>query len=326
LSIPSANADRRSRLLGIKLTTLVREHLGIDALDAQPSLFAPGSALIVDGTGWVLLDTVPERGLGPALAWAMRSGVDVLSVIAERHTGLLARRAMAFRGRIDVWHADERRLLPAVAEPLVAPPAARTEHLALVDLIRAGGAEPNVEHGVVVGEVRGLEVCRVVDTAAGDVALEVGVGAHDREAFAIMHGDVPTVAALADVVRVVTGHRDPTTPQHPLNRLGAERFLRWRLERQPDLIDALSVRPAEPPVPRPNLKDPFPCSAIADRDGVDVGVVCSWGVDLDVVPYAADVQARYGSALIVMPVRDLLAVTRELAVGLTHPVELISID
>ena len=60
---------------------------------------------------------------------------------------------------------------------------------------------PNVEHGVVTGEVRGLEVCRVVDDPhTGAVRLEVGVGAHDREAFTIMHGDVPTVDALAGVV------------------------------------------------------------------------------------------------------------------------------
>lgn len=320
-----ADDDRRSRLLGIKLTTLVREHLGVDALEAQLSPFSPGAALIVDGAGWVLLDRAPERGLGPALAWATRAGVDDLQVIAERHTGLLARRARAFRGTIDVWHAEERLLLPAVAEPLVPPPSARVDHLALIDLIRAGGAVPNVEHGVVVGEVRGLEVCRVVETPAGDVALEVGVGAHDREAFAAMHGDVPTIEALADVVRVVTRHRDEATPSHPLNRLGAERFLRWRLERDPELIGARSVRPTEPPVPRPNLKDPFPCSALADRDGTEVGVVCSWGVDLDVVPYAADAQAQHGSTVIALRRRDLLPVTRELAARLAQPVELIGI-
>lgn len=326
MPVPQADEDRRGRLLGVKLTTLVREHLEVGTLAAQPSVFAPGSAVIVENAGWVLLDAAPQRGLGPSLAWAARSGVEALHLIAERETGLLARRAQAFEGPIDVWHADERRLLQAVAEPLVAPPPAPPEHLALVDLIRAGGAVPNVEHGVVVGEVRGLEVCRVVDTATGDVALEVGVGAHDRQAFAMMHGDVPTAVALADVVRVVTRYRDPSTPQHPLNRLGAERFLRWRLEQRPELIGARSVRPAEPPVPRPNLKDSFPCSAVADRDGVDVGVVCSWGVDLDVVPYTADVQAQYGPAVIVVPSRDLLPVTRELAARLLRPIELIGVD
>ena len=71
-----------------------------------------------------------------------------------------------------------------------------------------------VEHGVVTGEVRGLEVCRVVDVddGGGRVRLEVGVGPHDREAFAIIHGDVPTRAALAGVVAAVAAARRPTRP------------------------------------------------------------------------------------------------------------------
>ncbi len=55
-----------------------------------------------------------------------------------------------------------------------------------------------VEHGVLVGEVRGLEVCRVVDDPhLGTTRLEVGVGAHDREAFQMLHGDVPAIELLA---------------------------------------------------------------------------------------------------------------------------------
>ena len=148
-----------------------------------------------------MLEDGPERGLGPALAWALRQEPTALHVLAERETGLLARRAEAFAFPIGVWHVDERTLLPGVAEPIMAPTAPRPEHVALMPTIEIGGAQPVVEHGVVLGEVRGLEVCRVVDdVATGAVRLEVGVGAHDREAFAIMHGDVPTESALRGVV------------------------------------------------------------------------------------------------------------------------------
>ena len=116
------------------------------------------------------------------------------------------------------------------------------------------GAVPVVEHGVVSGEVRGLEVCRVVDDPqTGAVRLEVGVGAHDREAFAIVHGDVPTVEALAGVVDAVKAHRSPGTP-HPLNRLAPERLLRWRLEQEPSLVGLASVTPTQPPVPRRSVE------------------------------------------------------------------------
>ena len=281
--------DRRARLRGIKLQALVRDHLGRD-LAPELGAFPPGAALVESGVAWVLLEDEPERGLGAALAWSHRRRGDALHVLADRSTGLLARRAGGFRVPITVWHVDGRALLPAVAEPPIVPPAPAPAHLALVDAIVAGGAVPVIEHGVVTGEVRGLEVCRVVDDVhTGAVRLEVGVGAHDREAFAIVHGDVPTVEALSGVVDAVTGQRG-VDAQHPLNRLAPERLLRWRLEQQPaQLGPRRASQPAQPPVPRPNVKDRVPCTATGRRDdGSTVLLVCSVGVDLDLVPYAID--------------------------------------
>ena len=147
---------------------------------------------------------------------------------------------------------------------------------------------------MVTGEVHGLEVCRVVDDPhTGAVRLEVGVGAHDREAFAILHGDVPTVEALAGVVAAVAEHRRPDGAPHPLNRLAPERLLRWRLQEQPSLLGLTDVVPIQPPVPRRSIKDRAACSALGRRDdgtehGSDVLVVCTSGGDLDVIPYTID--------------------------------------
>jgi hypothetical protein len=219
-----------------------------------------------------------------------------------------------------------------------------------------------IEHGVVAGEVRGLEVCRVVEADGPDgrvVRLEVGAGVHDREAFAIMHGDVPTREALAGVVGAVAEVRDVSSQAHPLNRLCPERFLRWRLEQEPWLIDLASVEPAPPPTPRRNLKDRTPCSALGRRlDGSPVVVVCSVGVDLDLIPYAADARlaatawggmrsdesgagatapngdgpdgdGRNGDGLdvvVALPSRDIVPATTELAGWLRHSVTLVSVD
>jgi hypothetical protein len=229
-----------------------------------------------------------------------------------------------------------RRLVAAEPDPVPLPPPARPEHLALAELIRAGGATPVVEHGVVTGEVRGLEVCRVVDdpvTAA--VELQVGVGVHDREAFRMIHGHIPTVEALAGVVDAVLGHRRPDVPQHPLNRLGAERLLRWRLEQSPQLVGAARLAPTDPPVARTNVRDAVPCLAIgADADGAPVTVVCSTGVDLDLAPYAADarlaVAARTGvdagRTVVALPGRDRLPLTEQLLGLLRQSVEVVSVD
>jgi hypothetical protein len=336
--IDAAAAERRSRLRGIKLRTLVGDHLG-RAVTADPATFPPGtSALVDDDLAWVLVDDDPARGLGPALAWARRRDAHALHVLAECDTGLLARRAAAFSLPITVWHVDGRTLEPASAASLTAPPGPNPAHLSLLPVIEAGGATPVIEHGVVIGEVRGLEVCRVVDDPVDDHArLEVGIGVHDREAFALIHGDIPTADALAGVVDAVTRHRG-TGADHALDRLVPERLLRWRLEQDSGDLGLDSLAPAEPPVPRPNVKERAPCSARGRRaDGSEVVVVCSVGVDLDLIPYATDAR-RLGESqpgvgggtmesaetLIVLPSRDLVPITVELAGLLDQAVALVS--
>ena len=304
----------------MKLQALVRDHVGGDPA-LEPGELSPGAALLHDRDAWVLVADRPERGLGGAIAWAVRHDAQRLHVVADAGTGTLARRALGFSFPIDVWHVDGRTLLPAVAEPLPVATAVPAPHREFEPMIVVAGAVPHEEFGVLSGEVWGLEVCRVVDDEfTGAVRLEVGVGEHDREAFQLLHGDRPTAEALADVVEAVATHRRPGAAGHPLNRLAAERALRARLVAEPSLIGAAAVRPVPPPVPRPNLKDPVPCVAIATVDGEQVTVVCSSGVDLDVMPYAVDARTSTGveRCVVAMPARDAVDIQRRLA-ALTAP-------
>jgi hypothetical protein len=332
---PDRSATRRRQLLGLKLRALVRDHTGVES---DPVAFAPGAATVLRDHAWVLLDDgpgqQPTRHLGSALAWALRQGAAALHLIADTDSGVLARRAAAFSFPIEVWRSDGRRLEAAVAEPLGEPPAPDPAHLAMRELIVAGGATPVIEHGVVFGEVRGLEVCRVVaDPSDGRVRLEVGVGVHDREMFQLVHGDVPTVDALAGVVDAVLRHRDLSAPQHPLNRLAGERFLRWRLQQAPHLVGARELAAVPPPIARANVLDAVPCVAAGlDLAGGPLVVVCSTGVDLDLVPFTTDAQAddarvrEAARTVIAVPVRDRLGVTVELAGLVERPLEVLAID
>jgi hypothetical protein len=330
--------ERHRRLLGMKLRALVADHTGAPPSPADAASFPNGAALLDDDAAWVLLEGRAARSLGAALAWAIRRGAVSLDVVADHDTGLLARRANRLAFPVRVWFAEGRTLLPAVPEPLPAPPPALETHLAMAPMISAAGATPNVEHGVVVGEVRGLEVCRVVDhPTIGHIAdvdgapvvpdagvlLEVGVGPNDREAFRLIHGDIPTVEALAAVVESVTRNRSSETTQHPLNRLGQERLLRWQLEQDPSLVGLAAVRPSEPPLPRENLKDPVPCVAIGtDASGASVVVVCSVGIDPDLVGFVADVQEMYDLPVTVaLRRRDHVSITVDLLGLLATPVD-----
>ncbi len=298
----STNDTRKSQLLSLKLRALVRDHLARSNDDGiAPAVFARGAAVIESGNSWVLVEKQTSRGLGPALLWSLKEGASTLNVLAESGTGILARQAAWLDFPITVWHVNDRTLIPAVAEPFPDERQPSTEHAAFVPLIVQGGATPVVEHGIVAGEVLGLEVCRVVDDpVTGAARLEVGMGAHDREAFAMLHGDKPKVDALADVVKNVKQHRRPGALPHPFNRIAPERMLRAVILDAPKMVGAVSLDVCDPPMRRTNVLDITPCVARGKTfDGGDVVVLVTSGADPDIVPFALDARAfvdhRHGS-------------------------------
>lgn len=324
-----ADAERRSRLLSLKLRALVRDHTGGDD-SGDAAVFEPGAALVRDDAVWLLVESETERALGRAVAWSLaRDGSNrmPIKILVERDSGLLARRAALFGLDVEVWHVDERSLLPAIADPHLPFVSVKPEHLAFTAVIEAAGAEVNTEHGVVVGEVAGLEMCRVVDDeTTGETRLEVGIGAHDREAFATVHGHLPTAEALRQVIDAVAPHRVEGAAPHPFNQFGAERLLRWQVMKEPSRASFVTLSPAEPPVVRKNLKDAVPCVARGTTvDGRDAVAVFASGIDLDVVPFAVDAAAREGIDHVVVSLRsrDVVPSIERLAAACRTPVHIV---
>lgn len=285
----------------------------------------------------MLVDDEPVRRLGGALAWARRTGAtDVHLLVDDRESAcVLARRASAFVHPPKVWWVDGRALEEVEAAPIpafVAPhPAAELDAVLLAD----AGLEVVIEQGQVIGEVRGLEVARVVVepdplTGAERSRIEAGVGRFDREQFALMHPELNQPEAIARVIDIVRGYRRAGAPPHPLNQLVPERWLRAALVADPSLVDAEELRPVESAVPRRNLRETVPASAMGtDLDGRPLLVVCSTGVDLELVPTAADdrlAHAPDARLVLVVPERDVLPVTTELAGALRRPAEVRAVD
>jgi hypothetical protein len=280
-----------------------------------------------------MLDERPDAGLGRALVWAERERLGELHLIVDdvEAAGVLARRAGLFGRPPRVWQVEGRSLRPA--EPVDPPPALEPPAIAReqVALLRGAGVEVVVERGEIRGEVLGLEVARVVvddGDATGEptARIEVGVGRHDREAFAMLHGEVPTAAALASVVDKVRRHRASDAEAHPLGRLAAERWLRSIVMADPGAVGARHLAPAEPTIARDGVKDVAPAVAFGDdADSRPLVVACSVGIDLDLVPAAADArQALHPEArlVVVVPERDAHPVTRRLVGALARPAEL----
>lgn len=264
------------------------------------------------------------RALGGALAWGRQHDVSSLHVVVEDAdaAGFLARRAALFASpTVTVSVAEGTSLRPADPAPLPEQPPLRAADAELAPLIVQAGADPVVEHGVLSGEVLGLEVCRVVDGR-----LQVGVGKHDREAHLLMHSDRPPVEALADAVRLVREVRTPDEgAPHEMRRLAAERWLRAVVCRRPELVGCDRLEPVPPPVPRGDLRVPAPAPAVGD----DIVVVCSVGIDTDLVPTAADARLAYAPdarLVLVVPAADDHPLTRALAAQLRHPAEVLAVS
>jgi hypothetical protein len=328
------DAERRAALLGVKLGALVASAVGSSA-HLRPAPFAAGAGLVEDrsggGVGWVLADVDPARALGPAVVWAGRNGVGALHLLVDDAgaAGLLARRAPLFALSPSISRVAGRALEAAAPVAHVVEPPLDPRLVEVASMFVAAGCDRVVEHGRVVAEVAGLEVARVSIGADGEPLLEVGVGRFDREAHAMISGGDIDAARLAEVVRLVAGHRRPGAPPHPLKSLVPERALRARVVATPSLVGAERLVAVPPVVEAPDLRTALPAPAVGEAgDGAPVVVVCSTGIDLDVVPTAADTwlrDGRGGRLVVAVPTRDVHRVTEELAGALVVPAEVVGV-
>jgi hypothetical protein len=297
--------------------------------------FPHGATLRRDGTAWILVEKV-DRSLGACLWWGEAQGAEDLHVLAEpaEVAATLARRASYFHPAPTVWSVQGRDLHPAPATALPPEPALPPGHAELAPLILEAGAEPVVEHGRLVGEVRGLEVARVEDHE-GEVRLSIGVGKHDRQARTMMSGALmdpaEATAVLRQVVDDVGRRRAPGAPVHPAFSLAPERWLRSVVVSSPERVGARELAVSSPADPRPNLlgRSPAPAAGI-DGDGRPVVVVCSTGLDPELVPVAAEARVLAvrerpeldGARLVlVLPHGDDHRITHRLAERLTDPAQ-----
>lgn len=321
--------------MSAKLRAVARTRVG-DAVDrATPGVVPGGSALVVGGDAWVLAEDGAGRSLGPALAWALRHGARSLVLVAATDAGSLARRASFFDFPIEVAVADGRSLRTASPQSMPSEPGLDPRAEAFGPAIERAGAEVVIEGGLVLAEVRGLEVARVVaaEPIPGvdeqpPLRLEVGVGKHDREAHQMVGAHDPA-ERLFDVVRTVLEHRVPGGEGHAAYHLATERWLRWVLVRHPEVVGASRLHVVPSPVWRADLRQPAPAPAAgAAEDGSSLLVVCSAGIDLDLVPAAIDAwqsDGRKPRLVLAVPEGDDHRVTRDIAALASVPAEVVAV-
>jgi hypothetical protein len=324
--------EQRSRLRRARLSSLVRD-LGGEVPDGSITDTPALTAASDGGTAWAVTDDPGPGAVAAAVLWAERAGSGRLVLLVDDLAGSTARWAGWFDRDIEVRQVTGSTSRPVEAAPLPGPvPAVDDE--ALRAELTAAGLEVVVEHGVVRGEVLGLEVARLVVWPLelggdGEVHLEAGVGRFDRDATAAMHAGESSTAALERATATVRAHRSPGAGTHPLALLARERWLRAAIVAEPALVGADRLVPVETTVPRASVRDTAPAAAAGrDDEGRPLVVVCSAGADLALVPVAADTRAAVdpdARLLLALPARDLLASTTRLAALLRRPAELVGL-
>ena len=305
--------------------------------DIEVSEFGQAVGLVIDDVAWVLVTGNYERSLGPALMWALRKNATSLKLLLSERAGELARISAHFDFAIEVFEVDAA----GVARVAVPKDATKIEVSVademFADFIKSAGADVVREHGVISGEVCGLEVCRVVRATsasdldgAGESELEIGVGAHDRETFKLLHGRTATVESLRKVIAEVAARRAVGAQVHPLNQLARERMLRHYVCLSPQLVGAKSLQPAQPPIARTNLKDVVPCCAVGvSLTGEKMVVIFNVGVDPDVVSFGADARGQINASadlVFAMPTRDIVPAVEQIVQMLRRPARFVGVD
>ena len=328
----SDSSSHASRLAQLRLRAIV----GVRS-DVEVSEFGQAVGLVVDDVAWVYVTGRHERSLGPALMWALRNNAKALKLFSSESAGDLARIATHFDFVIEVFEFDAAGVACVAMPKIVEKIEVSVADEMFAEFIKAAGADVVREHGVISGEVCGLEVCRVVRAAdsgesdgAGESELEIGVGAHDRETFKLLHGRTATIESLRKVIAEVAARRAVGAQVHPLNRLARERLLRHYVCLSPQLVGAKSLQVAQPPIVRTNLKDVVPCCAVGmSLTGAKMVVIFNVGVDPDVVSFGADARGQInGSAELIfaMPTRDIVPAVERVAQMLRRPARFVGVD
>lgn len=288
---------------------------GSETLSARPLADSSIVVAISGGRIHALVDSV--NALGAILRWGRTHGRLGVTVFADDRdvAGNLARRAGLLTADVRVMAVHGAGAAEVEPLPVVDPPPLADSLWRAAAVMADAGARVVDDHGRLSGEVQGLEVARV-EVAADDgrPRLLVGVGEADRELQHYVHGHLDDVERLRRAVRVVTEHRRPGSALHPLTRLSRPRWIRSALLAEPGLVGLAELEPRPPLEPKAGVYDREPAAAYSPSDRVTV--VTSAGVDLDLLPAAADLRNRIdpdSSLLVVVPARDATLVVAGMA-------------
>lgn len=320
------SVDQLAVLAKTKLEALVRG--SFPEVTAGAQTFSGGVAIRDGYRAFVYLMADKPSPLGAALAWGVRKEASELHVVVDSPDPVLTVMAAGLDPKPILWEVAGRNLVPMTETKMASAIEPSETAMALAGLLSSAGCEIVVENGAVIGEIQGLEVARVVIAADGQAHVRVGVGLYDQDAGALAQAGRPVEDRLADVIAEVRSYRNNTALPHPLNRVARSRWLRSVVSDQPELVGLDAVAKVAPLFISESVRDDRPVAALGvSNRGEDVLVVCSSGVDLDLIPVTAAHSKMLSTerAVLVLPSADHYPILRQVARHLALPADFVAL-
>lgn len=282
--------ERLAALQETRFLGLIPEDLPIDRIGRLP-----GAVIALVGTSaHALLYTADEASFGAVLLWCRQAevasvdlfvdGIDELECVTRwAHSFPVCRSVRSPAGAIHDGSAEEM----ATQVPLPMP-----ELQSLQGELAGRGLDVFVDQGTLVVERLGLEVA-IATLRDGETALEVGVGAVDREANRVLHPTLTPWDLLERVVAEVDRYRHDGEASHPFNRIARERWLDYHLRQTPSLVAEQALLALPPASPRRGMRTEGPAASIAQNGEHTTIVVSTVGADVSLLGAIGELVARH---------------------------------
>lgn len=243
-----------------------------------------------DNQIWILCEEPNGSCLISSIALAQKQKADQIYLFVPSPATSLARWASHFASlKIQIWQFSKTSCEIVPPTELEYPAPLVFDPDVFIEAIEKTGAVGLVQDGILIADVKGLEVARVIQGPDLQFHLMVGVGRNDRDAHAIMNPDSDPVDLLSKVVKEVLVYRKPDISLRLENTLCGQNWLRYVVLNDPSLIGASTLSPSFIPGQQIGPSSSGPALAGGfDQKGAPMGAIFSVGIDPQIILSAID--------------------------------------
>ncbi|MEE2682544.1 MAG: hypothetical protein VYD77_01255 [Actinomycetota bacterium] len=285
------DVERRAELNQAKLNGLLKKTFPDEVFEP---IYSKSGSIFSNGKQRFLY--APDERVSP-LVIALATETDELqtNLVVDKREAVLLQQTHGLSAEITLWIVDNDRVVQHPDSVIDERREINVLSEDFKELLKASGCDVVQEHGVLKGEIKGLEVARVVINDEGQQVLRVGVGAYDQEAHKIFDSQQTPEEKLFRIVSQVMEYRNQKSEPHPLNRAARAKWMIAEIIATSENFDLEEVQPLSMLEEIDTVTESHPAAAIGRTGAGSVLIVASSGIDLQTIPVAAGLLVSTGA-------------------------------